>query len=540
MAEVRPVKKARVHEGDHGAEEGLGLVKLVDRRRVDVEKLVTHIAHLEKELKEAQVKLSEAESLLQQIRKRSPPKKDKCEEKLAFRGVTTKFPLESNSTVPKESNGAVAKSTWTSSHSSPLKKTWVADEGRTSASVRFNKTERSIASSSHGVAEQHSKLPASSQTYSGRIQDMKPSDKLSGQKKFKVVVPQREHMDLIVNIRSQKKAKKLDVGLPSYIPIQHKRKPRSLVLSPATDHLCATSALDGVVNFWQIKEKGLGLNLSHTVDCISPITRRWPEDLAWHPMGNALFAVYHADGGPQVSIINASKQKPEVQFLNDKPHEKGIINSIQFMPWSNGTQFATAGCDHGVVLWSEKEGSDRCWQPHLLHRVLHSSSVSGVAGIPHKQLVLSSGLDKRLFAVDLAHGKSAFQHTLESKALGVLSNPADFNLFMAQTGTPGQQLRLFDIRVHRTELHAFGWKQEAGDSQSGYISQSWSPDGLYCASGSTDPKIHVFDIRYNSSEPAQTLDAHQKRVFKAAWHPNLPLLLSISSDLFIGLHRIFE
>jgi hypothetical protein len=196
------------------------------------------------QLKEAQVKLSEAESLLQQIQKRSPPKKDKCEEKVASRGVTTKFPLESNSTVPKESNGAVAKSTWTSSHSSPLKKTWVADEGRTSASVRFNKTERSISNSSHGVAEQHSKLPASSQTYSGRIQDMKLSDKLSGgeagQKKFKVVLPQREHMDLIVNIRSQKKAKKLDVGLPSYIPIQHKRKPRSLVLSPATDHLCAT------------------------------------------------------------------------------------------------------------------------------------------------------------------------------------------------------------------------------------------------------------------------------------------------------------
>jgi len=132
------------------------------------------------QLKEAQVKLSEAESLLQQIRKRSPPKKDKCEEEVASRGVTTKFSLESNSTVPKESNGAVAKSTWTSSHSSPLKKTWVADEGRTSASVRFNKTERSIGNSSHGVVVQHSKLPASSQTYSGRIQDMKPSDKLSG------------------------------------------------------------------------------------------------------------------------------------------------------------------------------------------------------------------------------------------------------------------------------------------------------------------------------------------------------------------------
>lgn len=106
--------------------------------------------------------------------------------------------------------------------------------------------------------------------------------------------------------------------------------------------------------------------------------------------------------------------------------------------------------------------------------------------------------------------------------------------------TPGQQLRLFDIRVQRTELHSFGWKQQAGDTQSGYISQSWSPDGLYCASGSTDPKIHVFDIRYNSSEPVQTLEAHQKRVFKAAWHPNLPLLLSISSDLFVGMHKIFK
>lgn len=53
-------------------------------------------------------------------------------------------------------------------------------------------------------------------------------------------VVQREHVDLISKIRSQSRPKKLDVALPSYIPIQHKRKPRSLVLSPAIDHLCAT------------------------------------------------------------------------------------------------------------------------------------------------------------------------------------------------------------------------------------------------------------------------------------------------------------
>jgi hypothetical protein len=49
MVEVGPVKKARVHDGDHWAEKGTRLVKLVDRRCVDLEKHVTHTAHLEKE-----------------------------------------------------------------------------------------------------------------------------------------------------------------------------------------------------------------------------------------------------------------------------------------------------------------------------------------------------------------------------------------------------------------------------------------------------------------------------------------------------------
>ncbi|KAG0593927.1 hypothetical protein M758_UG032200 [Ceratodon purpureus] len=87
-------------------------------------------------------------------------------------------------------------------------------------------------------------------------------------------------------IRSQSKPTKLDVAFLVYVPNHHKRKPRSLVMSPAIDHLCATSALDGVVNFWKItQDKAYGLNLSLYVDCISPGQRRWPEDLAWHPHG---------------------------------------------------------------------------------------------------------------------------------------------------------------------------------------------------------------------------------------------------------------
>lgn len=104
--------------------------------------------------------------------------------------------------------------------------------------------------------------------------------------------------------------------------------------------------------------------------------------------------------------------------------------------------------------------------------------------------------------------------------------------------TPGRQLRLFDIRLRQTEIHAFGWKQESSESQSALINQAWSPDGLYITSGSADPMIHIFDIRYTANKPSQSIKAHQKRVFKAEWLHSVPLLISISSDLNIGLHKI--
>ena len=104
--------------------------------------------------------------------------------------------------------------------------------------------------------------------------------------------------------------------------------------------------------------------------------------------------------------------------------------------------------------------------------------------------------------------------------------------------TPERQLLLYDMRQKGDEIHGFGWKQESSASQSSLINQAWSPDGLYLTSGSADPMIHIFDIRFNANQPSQSIKAHQKRVFKAAWHQSLPLLISISSDLNIGLHNI--
>ncbi|KAH7439759.1 hypothetical protein KP509_04G074900 [Ceratopteris richardii] len=299
-------------------------------------------------------------------------------------------------------------------------------------------------------------------------------------------------------------------------------------------NLC--SALDGLTQLWQIEGMGSNLKCLGSVDCLS-INRRWPEDMVWHPNGDRLFACYAADGSDnQVAVIDTA-EKMKVVVLKDKPHTRGVINNINFLPCGNAS-FVTGGCDHSVCLWKEKETDEGIkWKAKTLHRSQHTSAVMSVAGLRHKELVLSGGADKRIVVHDILYNRAHVCYTLESKVMGVLPNPKDFHLFMVQTGTAGQQLRLYDIRLQRTELHSFGWTQESSDCQSALINQTWSPDGYYIASGSTDPKVHIFDIRYNSNQPSQSIQMHQKRVFKAAWHHSFPLLISISSDLNIGLLR---
>ncbi|TYI35430.1 hypothetical protein ES332_A03G075900v1 [Gossypium tomentosum] len=348
---------------------------------------------------------------------------------------------------------------------------------------------------------------------------------------------QREHKELIPLVRSSLTPTTIGSYSSNHISSQHKRKLRSLSVCPVNDQLFVTSALDGLVNLWQIQARGSSASFLSSTDCGSSGERRWPEDIAWHPYGNSLFCVYTADAGDsQISILNLNKTqgRGRLTYLEDKPHVKGIINSIIFMPWEKNC-FVTGGSDHAVVLWNEKD--EDIWKPKSLHRNLHSSAVMGVAGMQQKNVILSAGADKRIIGFDVHVGRADYKHQIESKCMSVLPNPCDFNLFMVQTGAHERQLRLYDIRLRHTELHSFGWKQESSDSQSALINQAWSPDGLYLSSGSADPVIHIFDIRYNARRPSQSIRAHQKRVFKAVWHYSLPLLISISSDLQIGLHK---
>ncbi|KAL3626747.1 hypothetical protein CASFOL_029490 [Castilleja foliolosa] len=380
--------------------------------------------------------------------------------------------------------------------------------------------------------------PSTSSTLKSRKKSSEQETMESQPEGRKMKIERNEHKDLIQLIGKKSSPVPIRCYGGPLLSSQHKRKLRNLALCPTNDQLFVTSALDGAVNLWEIQEKGSSANFLSSADCQSDKQRRWPEDIAWHPHGNKVFSVYSADGGDsQISVLNLNKgrEKTRVSFLEDKPHSKGIINSIEFMLWDDRS-FVTGGSDHAVILWTEKEYDK--WEPQLLHKHHHSSAVMGVAGMQQRKVVMSAGADKRIIGYDVTTGRADYKHQIDSKCMSVLPNPYDFNLFMVQTGTPERQLRLFDVRLRQMEIHAFGFKQESSESQSALINQAWSPDGLYMTSGSVDPIIHIFDIRYNAQKPSQSIKAHQKRVFKAAWHHALPLLISISSDLNIGLHRI--
>lgn len=391
-------------------------------------------------------------------------------------------------------------------------------------------------SSRDSISNSKSKTVVVKQTSSRDSPNLKASrDRDRGTKrKFE----QKEHKEVIRFIARNSSPTTIKCNSSNQISSQHKRKLRSLILCPVNEQLFATSSLDGMVSLWQLQPGRLAASLLSTTDCLSQKQRRWGEDMAWHPSGHTLFSVYTADDGDsQISILNLNKTRG-VTFLENKPHVKGIINNIKFMPWEN-TCFVTGGSDHAVVLWNESDDDEENkWKSKTLHRNLHSAAVMGVDGMRNKNVVLSVGADKRIYGFDVQVGRADYKHQIEYKCMSVLSNPCDFNLFMVQSGEPEKQLRLFDIRLRRTELHSFGWKQDSSESQSALINQSWSPDGLYITSGSADPVIHLFDIRYNSRKPTQSIKAHQKRVFKAEWHYSQPLLISISSDLNIGLHKI--
>uniref|UniRef100_A0A7N0V6C6 Uncharacterized protein n=1 Tax=Kalanchoe fedtschenkoi TaxID=63787 RepID=A0A7N0V6C6_KALFE len=393
--------ESREDENGRREEAEEALVALIDHRTREVEHLRDRRSHYQSMLEEAEKKLADSESKLIRLRRsgNAQPSKPAKESKLAE--VARK-------SSPARNGGVFSKRDSQSTPTeSPNKK------AKVSQPVQGADSSRKVSA--------HDGLPAHVAATNVRRESEVRGTADRGTKRK---LDKKEHQELIPLIRSCSSPVAIKCHANTLVASQHKRKLRSLALCPANNQLFATSALDGVINLWQIHARGSGANVLSSTDCASLKGRRWAEDIAWHPEGNSLFSVYSADGGDsQVSILNLNerKEKARVSFIDEKPHFKGIINSIAFMPWDT-VCFATAGSDHAAILWKEQDEVNS-WKPKALHRNMHSSAVMGIAGLQHKHIIVSVGADRRIIGFDSGAGRADFKHQLDIKCIGVLPNP---------------------------------------------------------------------------------------------------------------------
>ncbi|PIA53400.1 hypothetical protein AQUCO_00900168v1 [Aquilegia coerulea] len=432
----RILKKPKLEEESNGIKEEYeeqeeALVALIEHRTKEVDHVKQKISYYKSQLEQAERRLNDSQSKLARLRSRDSLTGSRKAIVDCNRNV--KEEPKSSSPVCIEESNSGSQSNSRPQIIIPAVKPKIAEpvklaESSTKASVGSGSRVGALVSTqSNGVRKVKEEVSC------------KPSDELEvvevQAKRTKRKFEQKEHKELIPLIRSYSSPSMVHCQPGVHISSQHKRKLRSLVLCPSDDQLFVTSALDGIVNLWQVHSKGSGASLLSSTDCVSTKQRRWPEDITWHPHGGSLFCVYTADAGDsQLSILdlNSSQRGKRVTYSEEKPHVKGIINNIVFMPWAD-LCFVTGGSDHAVVIWKEKDG-ENSWKHKSLHRNLHSSAVMGVAGLQQKNIVLSAGADKRIIGFDVMAGRADFKHQIECKCMSVLPNPSDFNLFMVQTG----------------------------------------------------------------------------------------------------------
>eukprot|EP01124_Arcella_intermedia_P032146 TRINITY_DN7444_c0_g2_i1.p1 TRINITY_DN7444_c0_g2~~TRINITY_DN7444_c0_g2_i1.p1 ORF type:complete len:112 (-),score=25.96 TRINITY_DN7444_c0_g2_i1:21-356(-) len=97
------------------------------------------------------------------------------------------------------------------------------------------------------------------------------------------------------------------------------------------------------------------------------------------------------------------------------------------------------------------------------------------------------------------------------------------------------QIGVWDCRTKENVLNL----SYNSSKSSNLIKPSWSPDGFLVASGSTESKVHLWDIRYANSKPAYSLTLREDKPIKVTateFHPFEKIIFSLSADRMLTAH----
>ncbi|KAF9954772.1 hypothetical protein BGZ70_010458, partial [Mortierella alpina] len=335
------------------------------------------------------------------------------------------------------------------------------------------------------------------------------------------------------------------------------RKPRSMILhsavaGPDMEEVMVTSALDGSINFWDLENRRV-MSTIHK----NAISQPWAEDVCW--VGRNVLAVASAtkDGvlsKHQMTLVHVAKGKPQrsalglngpslawtLQSLDQKPHDssKGGITCIASIAEdASGISLATAALDKQIINWKfapqNSEGDCVPIQQQLIHN-RHTNSIQALCYAQHSHTLFSGGSDCKVVGWDMPRSEVVveYKNTERGRVTAVMQNPVDPNLFLVCHAATDNQLSLHDNR-QRFDNAVLRFGFPCADNLSKLVVPSWHPGGAIVSCGTqSEPKINIWDIRWKDVQrgAGQSIDVHDKRVFKAAFHPKRSFMTSMSAD----------
>lgn len=175
-----------------------------------------------------------------------------------------------------------------------------------------------------------------------------------------------------------------------------------------------------------------------------------------------------------------------------------------------------------------------------LTRRRHSTGILCLCPNLGGDLLFTGGGDKKIIQYDFGSAKTAVTIKLSDRVNRILTNEFFPNCLLASTMSHENQINLVDLRAGEVAV-TLGFRIEEGKYPSVVYAPSWHPAGRLISLGTQGKSVNVWDLRYTSKTgdlmPSQTFTMHEKRVYRADFHPTHDTwMASISSDHKVGFH----
>ncbi len=277
-------------------------------------------------------------------------------------------------------------------------------------------------------------------------------------------------------------------------------------------------------------------------------------DCSWFTNDNRTVVTASADQTLMLWDI-ASQQRLRKYTL----HHTGIINAVTTI---NEHQFASASDDTSIILWDRRSkhptGTYTTNYPVLAVAASHGGVVSEyqiyTAGIDpviriwdirrndrssssSKNMASSSKLEEGQQLDQIhGHGDTVTCLSVHPEGTHLLSNSMDRSLMQWDVRpfvAPTQQHHHHQTLRHSRHVRTYTGHQHSAEK--GLLKCSWSADGTFVTAGSSDARVHIWDVL--SGQELYDLPGHKGCVNAVTFHPTeSTVIASGSSDkqIFVG------